>query len=66
MPTHETELDSMAEYKVTRDGGDKDDGLPGWMHREVRDHDRHYEATGIFSSTVRGVGLSVRSVADNH
>jgi hypothetical protein len=56
----------MAEYKVTRDGGDKDDGLPGWMHREVRDHDRHYEATGIFSSTVRGVGLSVRSVADNH
>ena len=36
----------MAEYKVTRNGGEKDDGKPGWMHREVRDHDRRYACDG--------------------
>ncbi len=36
----------MAEYKVTRDGGDQDDGLPGRLPRELRDHDRRYECDG--------------------
>jgi len=36
----------MAEYVVTRGGGGKDDRQPGWMHREVRDHDRRYECDG--------------------
>jgi hypothetical protein len=41
-----TELEPMAEYKITRNSDDKDDGKPGWMHREVRDHDRRYECDG--------------------
>ncbi len=36
----------MAEYKVKRVGGDKGDRLPGWIYREVRDHDRRYECDG--------------------
>ena len=43
---HETELEAMAEYVVTRGGGGKDDRQPGWMHREVRDHHRRYECDG--------------------
>lgn len=44
--TQEKELDPLTEYKVTRDGGDQDDGLPGWLPREVRDHDRRRECDG--------------------
>ncbi|MDQ3761361.1 MAG: hypothetical protein M3460_06575 [Actinomycetota bacterium] len=40
----------MAEYIITPDrgdkDGDKDDELPGWMYREVRDHDRRYGCDG--------------------
>ena len=36
----------MAEYIVMRNSDGKDDGRPGWMHREVRDHDRRYECDG--------------------
>ena len=36
----------MAEYIVMRNSDGKDDGRPGWMHREVRDHDRRYECNG--------------------
>jgi hypothetical protein len=47
VPTEGMELDPMAEYiKVKRNRGDKDDELAGWMHREVRDHDRRYECDG--------------------
>ncbi|MGH3570655.1 MAG: hypothetical protein ACRDUW_02305 [Pseudonocardiaceae bacterium] len=45
----------MAEYLVIRGGGDKDDRRPGWMHREVRDHDRRYECDGhIFADGTWG------------
>jgi len=44
----------LAEYKVARDGGSQDDGLPGGLHREVNNHDRRYRCDGhIF---VDGVG----------
>jgi hypothetical protein len=33
----------MAKYIVVRNSDGKEDGRPGWMHREVRDHDRRYE-----------------------
>jgi hypothetical protein len=36
----------MAKYIVMRNSDGKDDGRPGWMHREVRDHDRRYECDG--------------------
>ncbi len=47
--------DPMAEYIVTPDGGDRDDELPEWMYREIRDHDRRYECDGdIFIDGPRG------------
>ena len=46
VPMQGTELVPMAEYLVIRGCGDKDDRRPGWMHREVRDHDRRYECDG--------------------
>jgi hypothetical protein len=36
----------MAEYVITSDRSDKDDELPGWMYREVRDHNRRYDCDG--------------------
>lgn len=41
-----TELDLMAEYKTTSNLDDNDDKLPGWVHREIRDHDRRYDCDG--------------------
>jgi hypothetical protein len=50
----------MAEYKVTRNGDGKDDGKPGWMHREVRDHDRRYECDGHVFVDGRWGGLACK------
>jgi hypothetical protein len=36
----------MAEYKATSNPDDKDDKLPGWVHRKIRDHDRRYDCDG--------------------
>ena len=38
----------MVEYKVARSRGDKDkdDELPRWICREIRDHDRRYDCDG--------------------
>lgn len=36
----------MAEYKTTSNLDDNDDKLPGWVHREIRDHDRRYDCDG--------------------
>jgi hypothetical protein len=52
----------LAEYTVPRDGGDQGDGLPGGLHREVRDHDRCYQCDGhIF---VDGMAAIVNDVSD--
>jgi hypothetical protein len=44
--TRRPTIHSMAEYIVTPARSDKGDELPGWIHREVRDHDRRYECDG--------------------
>jgi hypothetical protein len=36
----------MDEYVVTVNRVYKEEELPGWMHREVHDHDRRYECDG--------------------
>jgi hypothetical protein len=44
----------MVEYKVARSGGDKnkDDELPRWIYREIRDHDRRYDCNGLWGGLV--------------
>lgn len=44
--TRRPTIDPMAENLVTPDGDVKGDELPGWIHREVRDHDRRHECDG--------------------
>ena len=36
----------MAEYVIKVDRVYIEEDLPGWMHREVHDHDRRYECDG--------------------
>ncbi len=36
----------MTEYVIKVDHAYKEDELPGWMQREVHDHDRRYECDG--------------------
>jgi hypothetical protein len=40
------ELNIMTEYVIKVDHAYKEDELPGWMQREVHDHDRRYECDG--------------------
>jgi hypothetical protein len=52
----------LGEYRFTRDGCDQDDGRPGRLHRELRNHDRRYECDGhIF---VDGMAAIVNDVSD--
>jgi hypothetical protein len=44
--SQEMELDTMAEYVIKVNHAYKEDELPGWMQREVHDHDRRYECDG--------------------
>ena len=36
----------MAEYVIKVDRVYIEEDVPGWMHREVHDHDRRYECDG--------------------
>jgi hypothetical protein len=52
----ETELDPMTEYKAVSES-EKDKNLPGWIHREIRDHNRRYECDGHIFVDGRWGGL---------
>jgi hypothetical protein len=45
-PTQETELNLMTEYIVMPGRVYKEKEMPGWMHREVRDHEHRYVCDG--------------------
>ena len=52
------ELDSMAEYVIKVDRVYIEEDLPGWMHREVQDHDRRYDCDGHVFVEGRWGGLT--------
>jgi hypothetical protein len=52
----EVELEIMTKYKAVPDS-EKDEDLPGWIHREIRDHNRRYECDGHIFVDGRWGGL---------